>query len=86
MADPRIAHWSLLARARAIEDQAYVVACNGSGEQDGLRLGGRSVIVDPWGVVLAEAGEGEEVLAADIDLALVAKTRSEFPVLADRRR
>ena len=82
---PRIAHWSLLARARAVEDQAFLVACNGSGEQGGLRLGGLSVIVDPWGVVLAEAGDGEEVLVVDVDLALVAKTRADFPVLADRR-
>ena len=82
---PRIGHWTLLARARAVEDQAVVVACNGSGEQDGLRLGGRSLIVDPWGVVLAEAGDGEEVLEVDLDLALVAKTRADFPVLADRR-
>jgi predicted amidohydrolase len=82
---PRIAHWSLLARARAVEDQAYVVACNGSGEQVGLRMGGRSVVVDPWGTVLAEAGEDEQVLAVELDLALVAKTRADFPVLADRR-
>jgi predicted amidohydrolase len=82
---PRIGHWSLLARARAVEDQAYVVACNGTGEQEGLRLGGLSVVVDPWGTVLAEADEDETVLVVDIDPALVAKTRAEFPVLADRR-
>jgi predicted amidohydrolase len=82
---PRIGHWSLLARARAVEDQAYVVACNGSGEQDGLRLGGRSLVIDPWGVVLAEAGDDEQVLVVDVDPALVAKTRTDFPVLADRR-
>jgi len=82
---PRIGHWSLLARARAVEDQAYVVACNGTGEQDGLRLGGRSAVVDPWGVVLAEAGDDEQVLVVEIDPALVAKTRADFPVLADRR-
>ena len=47
---PRIAHWSLLTRARAVEDQAYVVAVNGCGDQGGsLALGGRSVVVDPWG-------------------------------------
>jgi predicted amidohydrolase len=82
---PRVGHWSLLARARAIEDQTYVVACNGCGDQGGLRLGGRSAVIDPWGVVLAEAGEDEEILAVDIDPALVAKTRADFPVLADRR-
>jgi predicted amidohydrolase len=82
---PRIRHWSLLAQARAVEDQTYVVACNGSGAQGGLRMGGRSAVIDPWGTVLAEAGDGEEVLAVDIDPALVAKTRADFPVLADRR-
>ncbi len=82
---PRIAHWSLLTRARAIEDQSYVVAVNGCGDQGGLRLGGRSVIVDPWGAVLAEAGDDEEVLVADLDLAHVATVRADFPVLADRR-
>ncbi len=82
---PRIAHWSLLARARAVEDQAFVVALNGCGDQGGVRLGGRSVLVDPWGAVLAEAGNDEQVLVADLDLAHVAKTRGDFPVLADRR-
>jgi predicted amidohydrolase len=82
---PRIAHWSLLARARAVEDQSYVVAVNGCGQQGKLRLGGRSVVVDPWGVVLAEAGDDQQVLVADLDLASVARTRADFPVLADRR-
>ncbi len=82
---PRIAHWSLLARARAVENQAYLIACNTVGEQAGVTLGGRSVVVDPWGAVLAEAGLGEEVLIVDLDPALVAKTRASFPVLADRR-
>jgi predicted amidohydrolase len=82
---PRIAHWSLLARARAVEDQAFVVALNGCGEQGGLRLGGRSAVVDPWGVVLVEAGDDEQVLTVDLDLAQVAKVRADFPVLADRR-
>jgi predicted amidohydrolase len=82
---PRIAHWSLLARARAVEDQSYVVAVNGCGQQGRLRLGGRSVVVDPWGVVLAEGGTDEELLVADLDLASVARTRADFPVLADRR-
>jgi predicted amidohydrolase len=82
---PRIGHWSLLTRARAIENQIYVVACNGCGEHDRMRLGGRSAVVDPWGKVLVEAGEDEETLVAELDLALVAKTRADFPVLADRR-
>lgn len=82
---PRIAHWSLLTRARAVENQAYVIACNGVGTHAGVTLGGRSVIVDPTGQVLAEAGTGEEVIAASVDLDLVAKWRNDFPVLLDRR-
>ncbi|MDQ1643233.1 MAG: hypothetical protein QOJ90_2584 [Actinomycetota bacterium] len=81
----RIAHWRLLAQARAVEDQMYVVACNTGGEHSGVPMGGHSIVVDPWGQVLAEAGDGEEVVVADIDLATVAETRRTFPVLADRR-
>ena len=81
----RIAHWRLLAQARAVENQMYVVACNTAGTHAGVPMGGNSIVVDPWGVVLAEAGDGEEVLTVEIDLASVATTRSTFPVLADRR-
>jgi predicted amidohydrolase len=81
----RIAHWRLLAQARAVENQMYVVACNTAGTHAGVPMGGNSMVVDPWGVVLAEAGDDEEVLTVDIDLASVAGTRSSFPVLADRR-
>ena len=81
----RIAHWSALTRARAIENQAFVIACNGVGVQGEVSLGGKSVVVDPWGVVLAEAGSDEEVLVVDIDPSLVATTREQFPVLKDRR-
>jgi predicted amidohydrolase len=81
----RIAHWRLLTQARAVEDQMYVVACNTGGEHSGVPMGGHSIVVDPWGQVLAEAGDGEEVIVADIDLSTVAETRRTFPVLADRR-
>ena len=81
----RVAHWRLLAQARAVEDQMYVVACNTAGTHAGVPMGGHSIVVDPWGAILAEAGEDEEVLVADLDLASVAPTRSSFPVLADRR-
>ena len=81
----RIAHWRLLAQARAVENQMYVVACNTAGTHAGVAMGGNSMVVDPWGVVLAEAGDDEEVLKVDIDLSSVPATRSSFPVLADRR-
>lgn len=81
----RVAHWRLLAQARAVENQSYVVACNTAGEHSGVAMGGGSIVVDPWGTVLAEAGTGEEVLVVDLDLDSVARTRSSFPILADRR-
>lgn len=81
----RVAHWRLLLRARAVENQAVVVGCNGTGEQRGTTLGGHSAVVDPWGTVLAEAGAGEEVVEATVDLASLRRLRAEFPVLAQRR-
>lgn len=81
----RVQHWRLLTLARAVENQSYVVACNTAGKHAGVAMGGGSLVVDPWGEVIAEAGPDEEVLVADLDLALVPSTRSSFPVLADRR-
>lgn len=82
----RIAHWSLLTRARAVENQCFVISCNGVGVQGDTVLGGRSVIVDPWGAVLAEGGDDEEVLTCDLDIETIDKTREIFPVLKDRRK
>lgn len=80
----RRAHWTLLARARAVENQAYVLACSTAGTHAGVEQSGHSVVVDPWGEVLAEAGPGEEVLSVEFDPAKVATTREQFPVLKDR--
>lgn len=81
----RVEHWRVLNRARAIESQVFVFAANTAGTHAGVPMGGRSVIVDPWGAVLAEAGTGEEILRAEIDPGLVAETRKILPVLRDRR-
>ncbi len=81
----RVAHWSLFARARAVENQCLVVACNTAGTHARTEMGGRSVVVGPGGEVLAEAGTGQEVLTADVDPGCVAAARSAFPVLQDRR-
>ncbi len=81
----RVHHWRLLTQARAVENQSYVVACNTAGTHAGVSMGGSSLVVDPWGDVVAEAGTDEEVLVVDLDLDLVRSTRSSFPVLADRR-
>jgi predicted amidohydrolase len=81
----RLEHWLVLTRARAIENQVFFVGCNQVGTQEGVELAGHSLVIDPWGRVLAEAGTDDEVLTVEIDLALVAKTRAEFPVLRDRK-
>jgi predicted amidohydrolase len=81
----RVGHWSLLARARAVEDQVVVVAANTSGAQAGKTMGGFSVVVDAQGTVLAEAGSQADVLSVEVDLADVRAWRQRFPVLADRR-
>jgi deaminated glutathione amidase len=79
-------HWEPLVRARAIENQAFVVAANQIGEHaPGLRSGGRSMIVDPWGVVLAVAPDRETVIAADLDLDQQDEIRRRLPSLANRR-
>lgn len=78
-------HWRLLARARAVENLAYVVACGSSGTQAGVEQAGHSVIIDPWGEILAEAGNGPGVLDVEIDPDRVAAIRAEFPALRDRR-
>jgi predicted amidohydrolase len=80
------AHWHTLLRARAIENLAYVIAPGQFGmHPDGRATYGHSVIIDPWGRVLAEAADGNCHVAADIDVDLPAQLRSEFPALANRR-
>ncbi len=81
----RRAHWQLLTEARAVEHQMWVIAVNACGEQTGVELGGCSRVVDPWGRVVAEcSATAEEVVIVDLDPALVAEVRAEFPVLGDR--
>lgn len=77
-------HWRLLTRARAVENQAYVLGCCAAGTSGGVVHAGHSVVVDPWGEVLAEAGKDEEVLSVEIDPSRVARARADFPVLRDR--
>ncbi|MDH3305676.1 MAG: carbon-nitrogen hydrolase family protein [Gammaproteobacteria bacterium] len=80
------AHWHVLLRARAIENLAYVIAAGQYGTHPDRRSTfGHSLICDPWGRILAEQGEGNCVVSADIDPALPARLRSEFPALANRR-
>lgn len=81
----RVEHWRLLARARAVENQAYVLACNEAGTHAGVPIAGHSMVVDPQGEILAEAGVGEEVLSVELDPLRVAAWRGAFPALEDRR-
>jgi predicted amidohydrolase len=81
----RRAHWKVLLIARAVENQAYVVGVNRVGEGGNLAYAGDSVIVDPLGETLASAAQGETIVTAAVDPAIVAKVRAEFPFLQDRR-
>lgn len=81
----RVAHWQTLIRARAIENQMFVAACNRVGQAGDERFGGHSVICNPWGQEVVEGGENEVLLTAQIDLALVEQVRTQSPFLADRR-
>jgi predicted amidohydrolase len=79
-------HWEILVRARAIENEVFLIAANQVGPHPGgHRSGGRSMIVDPWGVVLARAADGEGFIAADLDLDRQVEIRAQLPVLAHRR-
>jgi len=79
------AHWEPLLRARAIENQSYVLACAQGGlHANGRRTHGHSMIIDPWGRILAELPEGEGVVMAEIDPNLIQSVRSRLPALAHR--
>lgn len=82
---PRLHHWRTLLQARAIENQMYVVACNRVGTSGETHFFGHSMIVDPWGEIVAEAGEEETIVRAEIDLGLTDEVRGRIPVFADRR-
>jgi omega-amidase len=81
----RIHHWVTLLQARAIENQAYVAGVNRCGTDPKFTYNGRSVIVDPHGAILADAGDGERIISADISPEVVIKWRAEFPALQDIR-
>ena len=79
-------HWEVLVRARAIENQCFVIAPNQIGDHPGgLRSGGRSLIVDPWGLVLACAPDTETAIVADLDFDNLRQIRRRLPTLARRR-
>ncbi len=78
-------HWLTLLRARAIENQAYVVGVNRTGSDPYLKYSGHSLIVGPRGETLAEAGEGQQLITAQVELPPLVEYRQQFPALADIR-
>ena len=82
---PRLAHWRSLLISRAIENQCYVIATNRAGSDPNNVFAGHSLVIDPWGEIVAEAGENPTVLKADIDLELVQKVRKQIPIFTDRK-
>jgi deaminated glutathione amidase len=79
-------HWEVLLRARAIENQCFVIAANQVGEPaPGIRTGGRSMIVDPWGLVLAQAPDQETFVVAELDFGRLERIRTKLPSLANRQ-
>ncbi|MFY0543494.1 carbon-nitrogen family hydrolase [Brevibacillus sp. H7] len=82
---PRLNHWRQLLIARAIENQMFVVACNRVGDGGKSTFCGHSVVVNPWGEIVAEGMQQEELVQAEIDLSLVDEVRGRIPVFADRR-
>jgi omega-amidase len=83
--NPRLHHWRTLMMARAIENQMFVVCCNRVGISATTEFFGHSMVVDPWGEVLAEGDESEQIIRANIDLQLVDEVRSRIPIFEDRR-
>ena len=81
---PRLEHWLMFNRIRAIENTAFLVSSNCVGINRGARFCGHSMMVDPWGVIVTSGGDEECILQAEIDLKKVETTRKEFPALSDR--
>ncbi len=80
------AHWELMFRGRAVEDQVFTVGCSSARDVNGSYVSyANSIIVTPWGDTLVRAGAEETILSANIDIDLVAKVRAELPLLSARR-
>jgi predicted amidohydrolase len=82
---PRLTHWQTLLRARAIENQMFMVGVNRVGNDGTYSFFGHSAIIDPWGNAVVEGGETEVLLTATIETDMVAEVRQKIPVFRDRR-
>jgi predicted amidohydrolase len=81
----RVEHWRVLLQARAIENQAYIVATNSAGKTGDKTFGGHSMVIDPWGKVLVELGENPGIATIEMDIDYVDTVRSRIPIFDDRR-
>ncbi len=81
----RIEHWRALLIARAIENQCYIIGVNAAGETAGTVFGGHSMVVDPWGKIVVEAGEDPQLITVDIEMDTIDEVRSRIPVFDDVR-
>ena len=81
---PRLEHWLMLNRVRALENQCFLISSNSVGLNQGIQFVGHSMITDPWGTVMAGAGDSEFIIKAEIDLDDLKAARNQFPALADR--
>lgn len=83
--NPRVNHWRTLLTARAIENQMFIVACNRVGQSPMGSYFGHSIIIDPWGNILAEGGEEEEIVRGSVDLSVTKEIRGTIHMFRDRR-
>lgn len=83
--NPRLHHWRTLLMARAIENQMYVIACNRMGTSGESEFFGHSIVIDPWGEIVAEAQDEDTILYGEVDLSVVEKVRATIPIFEDRR-
>ena len=82
---PRLSHWQILNRARAIENQFYVTAVDSCGTAGNVKFFGHAMIIDPWGEVLAEGEEKQQIVMADVDFDVIKDIRNKINVFRDRR-
>lgn len=81
---PRLDHWRMLNQVRALENECYLISANCAGINRGKQYLGHSAIVDPWGVIIAGAGDEEAIITAEVDVSEVKRVRSVFPPVRDR--
>lgn len=83
--NPRMNHWRLLLQARAVENQVYVIGVNRVGHDNTSTYFGHSMIVDPWGEIISECGDKEEIIYGDINPEQIKKVRKKIPCLQNRK-